>query len=132
MKKGLRHRAIRGGHKTGFHACPDEEGITTALKCAKQSAASVFTRALMKKGLRLLRVGGRIAVILVFTRALMKKGLRLGSWTGRYSRARRFHACPDEEGITTRIEGRPRQPSCFHACPDEEGITTRPSRRNEP
>src|SRR3972149_4185164 len=104
----------------------------------------VFSRALMKKGLR--RYAPRKPPSwtgLVFSRALMKKGLRPTSQISRCTGSS-FFACPDEEGITTdfsnkplhwdlplRIEvgerhfghGRRRRGPCLEAvfaCPDEE------------
>jgi len=62
--------------KLGFHACPDEEGITTSGVVIGLQVSPVFTRALMKKGLRRLSSSGIVSIIC-------------------------FHACPDEEGITT-------------------------------
>src|SRR6266478_2035171 len=60
----------------------------------------------------------------VFTRALMKKGLRQVIQPQRRIE-NGFHACPDEEGITTLGGGqRYGEAVSFHACPDEEGITT--------
>src|SRR6266446_4503131 len=62
----------------------------------------------------------------VFTRALMKKGLRQVIQPQRRIE-NGFHACPDEEGITTLGGGqRYGEAVSFHACPDEEGITTAP------
>src|SRR6266436_2857677 len=83
----------------------------------------------MKKGLRLQCIGGPRPARQVFTRALMKKGLRRLTETNSLS-AQCFHACPDEEGITTRpFQVNEPGEAGFHACPDEEGITT-PNQRH--
>src|SRR6266436_1949752 len=91
----------------------------------------VFTRALMKKGLRRSAAKTERECLIVFTRALMKKGLRPGQSASLPNHGG-FHACPDEEGITTNQAGGFRRLwRRFHACPDEEGITTHGSLNNE-
>ncbi len=101
MKKGLRLELLVDVDRLAvFTRALMKKGLRLEIGERRRTVGVVFTRALMKKGLR--RAAEELMMLrsAVFTRALMKKGLRPKRTDG-FGIVKSFHACPDEEGITT-------------------------------